>query len=227
VDNEPNSAHQQQKANGSARASNILKTDAGQKAYNRAQKTYEATKRLGKRLRETAARLTASEWMTAILTAAIAAATVWNVVVVETSVGIMRGQLIAMKVDQRPWVGISFADYPPNPVQLGFKNTGKFPAMNVSIKAFAWQPSSQEASPILPTDRCTVDCKISGVEMPPEMPFQFILMRPAQDTVVWLVGRVDYEDSAGIQHKTGICLIHFPETHDLRSCPGAGSNYAD
>ena len=138
--------------------------DGGQKAYQRAQKAYEATKRLGKRLSETAGRLTTSEWITAIFTVIIAAATIWNVVVVRNSLGILQGQLDEMKAAResgdRPWlqsVGLKVKSFRSDGkyvaiwTNLSLKNVGHSPALKVHITT-ALMPSlstSEEASEVI------------------------------------------------------------------------------
>lgn len=94
---EPSPEDHKEDANGQSAEPHVSGADRGQKAYQRAQKAYEATNRLGKRLRETVGRLTTSEWITAVFTVVIAAGTVWNVVVVKSSLSILQGQLDEMK----------------------------------------------------------------------------------------------------------------------------------
>ena len=114
---EPNSGDQQDKAESKSKTPLVLKLNARQKAYQRAQDAYKATHRLGKRLSQTAGRLTTSEIIAAVLTAVIAGATVWNVVVVQRTLPILQGQLDEMRDEQRPWIySDSFA--PQGPITI-------------------------------------------------------------------------------------------------------------
>jgi hypothetical protein len=139
----------------------------------------------------------------------------------------LQGQLAVLHQQQRPWIGMGFVAYPPDATQLQFKNAGRSPAFNVSIDAFQWKPKTGADRPVLPTTRCIKDCKLAGFILLPDVPYQFVLARESQDTVVWIIGRADYEDADGKPHKTGVCLVHSPETHDVRDCSIPNSNYAD
>ena len=140
----------------------------------------------------------------------------------------LQGQLSVLRAQQRPWVGVGFVGYPPDqPPQLQFKNAGNSPAFKVSITAFAWTPTDNADTPVLPTEHCTHDCKAADFMMLPNVPVQFILSRDTSDVVVWVIGRADYEDADGHSHKTGVCMVHYPTTHDVRGCPLPHSNYAD
>jgi hypothetical protein len=121
----------------------IPKLDARQVVYQYARKTYEATKRLVKRLRESVGRLTISERIAAVLTAVIAGATVWNVVVVQNTLPILRSQVDEMRDEQRPWVfaqviGMSgkvarHADGMTVPLSFVLTNSGHLPASYVWV----------------------------------------------------------------------------------------------
>ncbi len=110
---------------------------------------------------------------------------------------VMQRQLDQMQTEGRPWVGMGFVGYPPDPVQLQFENGGKSPALNVHIKAFAWNPSDPDEHPVIPNARCLLDCKVRGVELLPGVPLQFVLLRPTGDVRVWIIGRADYTDTQG------------------------------
>jgi hypothetical protein len=107
MDDQPDPECHERKAEDLSGAPDISKSHSRQKAYQRAEQAYKTAQRIGKRLKQTAGRLTTSEWITAVFTAVIAVATVWNVVVVRGSLGIMQGQLDEMRADQRPWVSIN------------------------------------------------------------------------------------------------------------------------
>ena len=175
-----------------------------------------------------AARSTArATWAIAFLTIATIGVGISQYIIFGGQLDVMKRQTAMMESDGRPWVSTSFVGYPPDAAQLGFKNFGRFPAFHVAIKAFSWQPTSYAPLPILPTSRCTIDCKVSDIELATEVPFQFVLARQGGDTTVWIIGRADYEDAQGRPHKTGVCFVHSPDTHDVRDCPVANSNYAD
>lgn len=174
----------------------------------------------------------AADWAsrsTARATWMIAALTATTIGVGVSQYIIFSRQLTAMEYDQRPWIGLGFAGYPPDsPFQIQFVNGGKSPAFNVSIKANVWA-HNDSAEPIVPHAKCTLDCRVSGIEMLPSVPYQFILLRlpSGADIPGAIVARVDYTDSEGRPHKTGICLYHFPDRHDLIACNTPDSNYAD
>jgi hypothetical protein len=166
---------------------------------------------------------------TARATWMIAALTVATICVGVSQYIIFDRQLAAMEDDQRPWVGMGFAGYPPDsPFQIQFINGGKSPAFDVSIMASA-SPYDDSVEPTIPVDRCLLNCKVAGVEMLPSVPYQFVLLRlsAGQDIPGWIIARVDYADANGHRHKTGVCLYHSPARHDLVACKRPNSNYAD
>jgi hypothetical protein len=126
----------QGKAEGDRTPSNVSMLNRRQKAYQRAQRAYEATQRLGKRLSDTAGRLTTSEWITAIFTAVIAAATIWNVVVVKGSLHVLQGQLNEMQAEHRPWLyvddQIAAIMLHQSVISIAVKDMGTLPAVEVT-----------------------------------------------------------------------------------------------
>lgn len=136
-------------------------------------------------------------------------------------------QLTQMRHDGRPWVGIGYIGYPEADTAIQFMNGGKSPALNISMAAYAWEPSTPDDRPILPTARCEADCRIQGLTLLPNIPFQFVLSHDKRDRTIWLIGRADYDDIDGAPHKTGVCLLHIAGSHDVRDCPIPNSNYAD
>jgi hypothetical protein len=110
-------------------------------------------------------------------------------------------------------------------------NGGKSPATNTNVRIFDWAEGDQKLT--FPTNPCTNDCNLRGIEMLPNMPLG-IRVPPVgslREPPIWLVARIDYSDTQGKPHKTGICLVvnAVPpaEAREIRSCPAPGSNYAD
>ena len=93
---EPNSKSQQGKAEDRGSRLDFSQLSARHRAYQLIQMAYGASRRLSARLNQAITELSAAEWMTAVLTAVIAGATVWNVLVVHNSLKILQGQLDAM-----------------------------------------------------------------------------------------------------------------------------------
>ena len=101
----------------------------------RGRKGFWTTKRLAERLHSGAEKGSIAEWVTVLFTCVIAVATIFNVILV-------RGQLGAAILDQRPWLKIEMeagADLEINEGRLGFGvryeviNTGKTPATDVNV----------------------------------------------------------------------------------------------
>ena len=145
----------------------------------------------------------------------------------------MQGQLDVMKTDQRPWVGLRGIDNIPNSSakMLVFSNGGKAPAMNASV--FVSGVSEGDDTLVIPEAACESTCTFRGIELLPNVPLAVRVPRvgqpdPTADIPFWLVARIDYVDSEGHPHKTGICFRIMPDAgHSITDCPAPNSNYAD
>jgi hypothetical protein len=170
---------------------------------------------------------TRNERVMALWTRRVGIFTFFLFVISAATADIFYRQLAVMRADQRPWIGAGNIGLPPDgPFSIQFINSGKSPALNVTISAFLWEPDKEEHPPQLPTSRCTSSCKFIGVEMLPNVPYTFVLGR-GPDENGWIIARADYEDADGSSHQTLICMAHSSAMHDLRNCPIKGSNYAN
>jgi hypothetical protein len=147
-------------------------------------------------------------------------------------VGVMQRQLTVMETDQRPWVGLDGID--PSRTNDFFylvklANAGKSPAMSARVIIIGGAGDCTEFA--VPRQPCEGDrCTFNNVEMLPNVPLGARIPRfgepaPTPGGEVCLIARVDYEDTDGKPHKTGICLIQSPAGQ--RSCAEPNSNYAD
>ena len=137
-------------------------------------------------------------------------------------------QLVAMRKDGRPWVGLSGIN-PLNTQQVFFiiSNSGKSPALHVTAK-IEGTILSNDGQP-LDMSACQNDCFLDDVEMLPNVPMgRKIPPAPVPAGAEFrMFARIDYEDSDGGSHHTRICLIDKYPFLDMRSCPEPNSNYAD
>ena len=144
----------------------------------------------------------------------------------------MQGQLDAMKSDQRPWIGLLGIDplQDANAVMVKIVNGGKSPALNVRASILGGQIGTDTIQ--FPGKPCGSDCTLAGIEMLPNVPLGRRIpplnqVPVAASAKIWVVVRVDYSDTDGGRHTTGVCLIRIPPYGDMQSCPGPYSNYAN
>jgi hypothetical protein len=167
-------------------------------------------------------------------------------------------QIQEMRDEQRPWVGLHSFPQPPLPkfnedyvVQLSFANGGKTPAFKVRA-IFTLRPLPAGTHPDIPPEPCAeTECGGGELLMPnapitekfglPKDQMTGFAIRDVADgrSVLWLVGRIDYEemgrvDNKGIKgampHKTLLCYnIDWtrPAIATFRACNLPHSNDAD
>ena len=137
-------------------------------------------------------------------------------------------QYKAMEADQRPWVGLNnLGENPDSSKVVVLLNGGRSPAREVSVSIsdkVTFRPET------LPNARCVKDCRISDIEMLPNVPLVIRIPKigmpvPPPDSPFWIVIRIDYKDTENGSHATGICLVKTGP--DLSSCDIPNSNYAD
>jgi hypothetical protein len=167
-------------------------------------------------------------------------------------------QIQEMRDEQRPWVGLQSFPQPPLPrfnedyvVQLSFANGGKAPAFKVRAN-FTLHPLPTGTHPDIPSEPCP-ETECGGGELsipnapitrkfglPKDQMTGFTIHDVAEGrSVLWLVGRIDYEEmprvnNKGIKeatpHKTLLCYnIDWtrPAIATFRACGLPHSNDAD
>jgi hypothetical protein len=167
-------------------------------------------------------------------------------------------QILEMRNEQRPWVGLQSFPQPPLPkfnedyvVQLSFANNGKTPAFKVRAN-FTLRPLPAGTHPDIPSEPCP-ETECGGGELsipnapitrkfglPKDQMTGFTIHDVAEGrSVLWLVGRIDYEEIARVNdkgikeatpHKTLLCYnIDWtrPAIATFRACNLPHSNDAD
>jgi len=167
-------------------------------------------------------------------------------------------QIREMRDEQRPWVGLQSFPQPPLPkfnedyvVQLSFANAGKAPALKVKAN-FTLRPLPAGTHPDIPSEPCPeTECGDGELSIPntpitrkfglPKDQMTGFTIRDVADgrSVLWLVGRIDYEEMARVSskgfkeatpHKTLLCYnIDWtrPALATFRACDLLHSNDAD
>ena len=158
-------------------------------------------------------------------------------------------QVRIMEADQRPWIGASSMGLDERfdfinvggHFYLALANSGRSPALNVSVTLLKWNTDINTVQ--FPIGKCNAgECRIENLEIVPGMRFSMLI--PENDVIplpkvgdtVYIIARVDYQDSSGTPHVTGICF-KFPTklvrngTSSITestptSCPASNSNYA-
>jgi hypothetical protein len=178
--------------------------------------------------------------ITAIATALLTIVTIGLVVVATW-------QWTAMKQGQRPWIAMSgiapvpFGERIPNwsiyyGYQFAVHNGGQSPALNVSVSVEKWNVNVGAIK--FPTQKCVPSCILNNFEFLPGQNWagrvpQYIEEPPlpAVGDDIAIVARIDYEDTDGNPHKTGICIIGQFDITTIYShwtaCKEPQSNYAD
>jgi len=167
-------------------------------------------------------------------------------------------QIQEMRDEQRPWVGLQSFPQPPLPrfnedyiVQLSFANGGKTPAFKVRAN-FTLRPLPMGTNPDIPAEPCP-ETECGGGELsipntpitrkfglPKDQMTAFTIHDVAEGrSMLWLVGRIDYEEMARVNnkgireataHKTLLCYnIDWtrPALATFRACNLPHSNDAD
>jgi hypothetical protein len=167
-------------------------------------------------------------------------------------------QIQEMRNEQRPWVGLQSFPQPPLPrlnedyvVQLSFANGGK--ALAFKVRAiFTLRPLPAGTHPDIPPEPCPETACGGGELLMPSAPITekfglpkdqmtgFTIHDVAEGrSVLWLVGRIDYEEMARVNnkgikeatpHKTLLCYnIDWtrPTIATFRACNLPHSNDAD
>ena len=145
-------------------------------------------------------------------------ATVFLTVITGVLVWVAYLQWQTSKEDQRPWVGMTaIQPETENPIsrtalyhKIIITNSGKSPAFHVMVGAGEWNKDPHSMT--FPTKKCDEDCVGRSIEILPgtgltfEFPSPDISPPPQVSDIVWVVLRIDYEDSDGAPHKTGLCV---------------------
>jgi hypothetical protein len=183
-------------------------------------------------------------------TIAIAVLSLISALVAIAQWSIANGTLTELRDEQRPWVGGLVQVIPtyaaPNLpstsyYNLDIRNTGKTPALELSVTLAEWATDPATAS--FPLRRCEgATCRIQNVELLPGANLGLRIPEvgkpePKFDDVGHVIARIDYKEPNGKGHRTDICFIvvftpltitsgpKFSET--TTGCPQPGSNYAD
>jgi hypothetical protein len=204
-------------------------------------------------------------WATAVFTLLLAGVAVGLVVFAkhafeesQKTTEALERQIQEMRDEERPWIGLQSFPLPPLPrfnedyvVQLSFANGGKTPAFNVRAN-FTLRPLPAGSYPDIPSEPCR-EAECGGGELSiPNAPITrrfglakdqmtgFTIHDVAEGrSVIWLVGRIDYEEMARLnnkgikeatRHKTLLCYnIDWtrPAIATFRACTLPHSNDAD
>lgn len=160
-------------------------------------------------------------------------------------------QWTTSKNDQRPWVGINSVQssdslIPPDSIhmRLNITNSGKSPAINVFVGVEDWRKDFH--SIVFPTAKYDTTCRINGMELLPNGGV-YIDIPSSNDEIfarigdtILIVVRIDFDDTDGVPHKTGLCMTYTNHLTNIKTVRGlpvvAGteltcntptSNYAD
>jgi hypothetical protein len=183
-------------------------------------------------------------------TIAIAVLSLISAAVAIAQWSIANGTLTELRDEQRPWVGgtmqVFFNPAPPNPPSTSYyfldvKNTGRTPALGISITLAEWATDPATAS--FPLRRCEGStCRMQNIELLPGGDLALRIPEggkpePKLDDVGHVIARIDYKEPNGKGHRTDICFTvvftplaiasgaKFSET--MTACPQSDSNYAD
>jgi hypothetical protein len=160
----------------------------------------------------------------ALATAILALATVWLACNAAE-------QIVLMEADERPWVGLD--KYKSSGGQKGesfditlvLKNGGKSPALRTRT-SFAVSPKSytkyEDRWKNAPQQQECFDC--SNIFLLPGTTAEMHLTVPAgltdePNSILFIVGRSDYEDAFKHHYWTRTCLYYEPAVLNIRRCP--------
>jgi hypothetical protein len=197
-------------------------------------------------------------WATAVFTLLLAGVAACLVVFAKQTTEALERQIQETREEDRPWIGLQSFPLPPLPrfnedylVQLSFANGGKTPALKVRAN-FTLRPLPAGTYPDIPSEPCSAtECGDGELSipnapitrkfgLPKDQMTGFIIHDVAEGrSVIWLVGRIDYEEIArvnnkgikeAIRHKTLLCYnIDWtrPAIATFRVCNLPHSNDAD
>ena len=140
-------------------------------------------------------------------------------------------QLALIHAEQRPWMGLMGIQPLPNSTAfyVNIVNSGKTPAIGTNVLI-----SGVPGEKVFVSDQpCDAECDIRNLVMLPGVPISLRVPKigepdPPRDIPFWIRVRIDYADTGGQSHKTGICLRILPDSgRSIVACPSPVSNYAD
>jgi hypothetical protein len=124
-----------------------------------------------------------------------------------------------MEADQRPWIGVVATDLDQRfdfvnvggHFNLEITNSGRSPALNVTITFLKWNTDINTVQ--FPIGKCNAgECRIENLEIIPGMRFSMLIPEseelplPKAGDTGYIIARIDYQDSKGTPHVTGVCL---------------------
>jgi hypothetical protein len=127
-------------------------------------------------------------------------------------------QVGIMEADQRPWVGADFTGLDQHTdfatsghFFLDIANSGKSPAFDVTVTLLKWNADINQVQ--FPIKKCNAgECRIEHLEMLPGLHLGLLIPEidasplPKAGDTGFIIARIDYQDSVGTAHVTGICV---------------------
>jgi hypothetical protein len=128
-------------------------------------------------------------------------------------------QVGIMEADQRPWIGMAsvgidqrfdFANGGHFILEIG--NSGRSPALEVTVTLLNWNTDIKTVA--FPIPECTSECRIENIEMIPGSGLGMTIPNiegepsplPKAGDTGYIIARIDYKDSRGNGHITGMCF---------------------